>query len=108
MNKYIWFGCLSILMLTGCGESKEEERARKEKEFWTYTYDDSGDGAKRQKLYKECRDKNVIDVDEIYDEAKKISGTGNASNKEYRAVSKKMHRARDIEVAKCNKILSGK
>ncbi|MFI4956706.1 MAG: hypothetical protein ACHQAX_05825 [Gammaproteobacteria bacterium] len=107
MNKYIWIGCLSILMLTGCGESKEEEQARKAKEFLIAKYGDPEDHAKREKLYDECYNKNVRSYSEIRDEAIRISGNNNMASVAFNDAFKPMMRARHVEKAKCDQIRAG-
>ena len=107
MNRYIWLGFLSVLMLTGCGGSAEEEQERKAKEFRTAKYPDSHESAKREKLYKECHKNSVRSIVDIRNEAKRISGNDNNGSKEAQAVFRQLDRERDAALAKCIQIRTG-
>ena len=107
MNRYIWIGCLSVLMLIGCGDSKEKEKERREREFWGDRYDSHVESSKGKKLFKECYEKNVQSLTDLENEVYRISGTHDAQSKKLKAVYKELSIERNKALEKCNKLREG-
>lgn len=99
---------MSILMLTGCVESREDEMEIKSKEFWAYAYKNADEQSRRNALYDKCFEKNVRNLLEIRDEAQRISGSNNKTSIEYFEAFRPLEKERNAALAKCNKIRSRK
>lgn len=107
MNRYIWIGFLSALMLIGCGDSKEKEKERREREFWGDRYDSHVESLKGKKLFMECYEKNVQSLADLEKEAYRMAGTHDTQSKKLKDVYRRLSIERDKSLEECNKLREG-